>query len=139
MHRQLPAALVVAAGAAIALAGGCAQRGRGDAAPGLFARANEHDVQVPIEEVPAAARATIEGRLNGGTINEIERSTADGRTWYEVEVKTDTGMFDIAVSEDGSYLGMDDDGLDDDDDDEGPDDDGPDDDDDDDGPDDDDR
>lgn len=73
------------------------------------------DERVTIDQVPAAARATIEANLGGGTINEVERSSRDGKVWYEVEVKGDDGMFDIAVAEDGAYLGMDDDGPDDDD------------------------
>ncbi|MCA9279260.1 MAG: PepSY-like domain-containing protein [Phycisphaeraceae bacterium] len=73
---------------------------------------DETDVNVTLDEVPAAVKATILANLNGGTITELERSTEDKETVYEVEVD---GTRDFVVAEDGTYLGEEDDDEDDDD------------------------
>jgi uncharacterized membrane protein YkoI len=90
-----------------------------------YRTADDGEVRVSLDQVPAAVRAAAESRLAGGTINEVERSVQQGRVVFEFEIKGADGMFDIAVAEDGTYLGTDDDDPDDPDDDDGPDDDDP--------------
>lgn len=73
---------------------------------------DETDVNISIDQVSAAVKATILANLNGGEITELERSSDDGERVYEVEVD---GTRDFVVAEDGSYLGEENDDEDDDD------------------------
>lgn len=67
----------------------------------------DDDVVVPIEEVPAQVRQTIEAHLNGGKVREIELSSDDGKQTYDVEVDGANGPFEFEVAPDGTFLGMD--------------------------------
>ena len=80
----------------------------------------DDDVQVTFADCPPAVQATITAHLDGGTINEIERSSKGN---FEVEVNSANGQFEFAVAGDGTYLGGEDDDGDDDDDDDDEDDD----------------
>lgn len=130
---QMTAALLVLiAGAAAGCAGGSSRDG---GAPGVLHGRRTADQPVTLDQLPVAVRLTIEQQSKGGAIQEIERCTVDGAVVYEIEIgEAGGGHFDIAVAENGAFLGVeDDDGPDDDDDgpddDDGDDDDGPDDDD----------
>ncbi len=77
------------------------------------------DVQVTLEECPAAVQATILDHADGAPIVEIERTTEHGETLFEVDAQGREGIFEFDVAEDGTFRGIeaddDDDGDDDDD------------------------
>ena len=90
---------------------------------------DEGEEQITLDEAPAAVQATIKTEAQGGSIEEIERETENGKTVYEADVIINGQEVEIKVAPDGTLLGkeVEDD---DDDDDEGDDDDDDDDDDD---------
>ena len=59
---------------------------------------------VPLEQVPAAVRATIERELGDGRLEEIERETRDGRPVYEVEFTRNDKEHEVLIAEDGTVL-----------------------------------
>lgn len=67
----------------------------------------DDDVVVTIDQVPAAARSTIEQHLNGGTIQRIERSMKNGREVYEVDARGPNGDLDLDVAADGTLIELD--------------------------------
>ena len=85
-------------------------------------RAMDGETEVSIKEVPAAVKATLLAEAKGGTIEEIEMETENGRTVYEADVIIDGQEVEIQVAPDGTLLGKeiedDDEGDDDDDEDE---------------------
>jgi hypothetical protein len=128
-HREIVRFSVVLVAAGVI--GGCSEP-RSSSPQGVVVAADENDVQVTIDQVPAAVRDAILARLNGGTVHEIERSTTNGVTRYEVEIANATGATsEFVLANDGALLregdddddGDDDDGEDDDDHDDGDDDD----------------
>lgn len=85
----------------------------------------DDESEVSIDQVPDAVRATLLAQAGGGTIQEIEMDTEDGKTVYEAEVLINGVEVDIEVAADGTLIGTetededdDDDANDDDDDDE---------------------
>jgi len=64
------------------------------------------EVEVSLEEVPEAARETITARAGSAEILEIERSTVDGLTVFEVEIRREGEIVEFVVGEDGAYLGL---------------------------------
>lgn len=87
--------LVLAAGVAV----GFSTLGRG--------MGQDDDEKVVLADVPAAVRKTIQSHLDGGKIDEIERSREQGRVVYDVDVEGAHGDFEFIVAEDGTYLGKD--------------------------------
>ena len=83
---------------------------------------DEGEEQITLDEAPAAVQATIQAEAQGGSIEEIERETENGKTVYEADVIINGQEVEIKVAPDGTLLGkeVEDD---DDDDDEGDDDD----------------
>jgi uncharacterized membrane protein YkoI len=88
-------------------------------------RAMDRETEVSIKEVPAAVKVTLLAEAKGGTIEEIEMETENGRTVYEADVIIDGQEVEIQVAPDGTLLGkeIEDNDEGDDDDDEGDDDD----------------
>jgi len=78
----------------------------GSAAP----RPVHADEIVRLDQVPPAVRATIMARLAGGSLVEIERTTDHGRVLFEVDVRTDTGIVEFDVEENGAFAGYENDG-----------------------------
>lgn len=61
--------------------------------------------EIPLEQVPEAARKTIEKHVADGTIEEIDRDVEGGKTVYEVEYRDANGAeFEMKVAEDGRLL-----------------------------------
>ncbi len=60
--------------------------------------------KVPIDQVPAPVRATIEKETKGGSITEIERETKSGKKVYEVEYVRDNKKYEVEIAEDGKVL-----------------------------------
>ena len=67
------------------------------------------DEIVTLEECPAAVQQTINARLDGGTIKEIERTTDHGEVLYEVDVQGVDGVVEFDVAEDGTFRGFEED------------------------------
>lgn len=63
------------------------------------------DEIVRLDQVPPTARATIESKLAGGTLVEIERTTDHGRVLFEVDVRTADGIVEFDVAETGEFVG----------------------------------
>jgi hypothetical protein len=59
---------------------------------------------VPLDQVPAAVRATIEREVGDGRIKEIDRDRRDGRRVYEVEFTRDDKDHEVLIAEDGTVL-----------------------------------
>ena len=68
-------------------------------------RMTDEDVEVSIDAVPAAVRATILAEAQGNTIQEVEMENENGQTVYEAEVIIDGQEIDILVAADGTLLG----------------------------------
>lgn len=71
----------------------------------LVAWAQDDEVEVTIDQVPAAVKATILRESAGGQIKEIEAETKDGKTTYEAEFVLNGKTFEIRVAADGTLLG----------------------------------
>jgi hypothetical protein len=106
----------------LAIIGGCENGGEdADVAIGaMSADLSETDAPIALDECPLAVQETIKAHLDGGTITELERTTDHGEVLYEVDLRTDDGVVEFDVAEDGTFRGYE---LDDDDDDESEDDD----------------
>jgi uncharacterized membrane protein YkoI len=64
-----------------------------------------HEVKVKIDQLPAAARTTIEDQTKGGTIEDIAKVSDDGKTFYEADVKMADGKeYEVQVGEDGKLI-----------------------------------
>lgn len=66
----------------------------------------DDDEKVTLEQVPPAVRAVIQQKAAGGTIQEIERETEDGKVIYSVEVLRDGKTVEFEVAADGTFLGF---------------------------------
>lgn len=67
-------------------------------------RMADDDINVSIDAVPAAVKATILAQAQGNAIREIEMETKNGVTVYEAEVIIDGQETDILVAADGKLL-----------------------------------
>ncbi len=83
-------------------------------------RLADNEIEVSLDAVPPAVKATILAQAQGNPIQEIEMETENGRTVYEAEVIIGGRKVEIEVAADGTLLGEE---ADDDDDDEDEDDD----------------
>lgn len=63
-----------------------------------------------------ALQETIKRETSGGSIQEIEKETEDGKTVFEAEFNKDGKEFELTVAEDGKVLGVEEEGKNDDDD-----------------------
>jgi hypothetical protein len=66
--------------------------------------------EVPLDDVPARARATIQNRIGDGTILRVDKSFEKRNNVFpfEVEGRKDGKPFDFSVAPRGRFLGMDD-------------------------------
>lgn len=110
-----PTALAIILAAPL-LGSGCGHLANEPAGDRLVQVQDENDVQVPIAAVPPSVRDAIEARLNGGRLNEIERSTENGVTRYEVDITPAAGgATEFVLASDGTLISDGDDDGDDDD------------------------
>jgi hypothetical protein len=67
---------------------------------------NEKDeVKVTLDQVPAAARKTLEEQAAGAKIDVVDKETDDaGKTIYETDVKIGGTNYEIKVAPDGSLI-----------------------------------
>jgi uncharacterized membrane protein YkoI len=66
------------------------------------ARADEKEERVTIDQVPAAAKATIERESKGATIKELNKETEGGKVVYGAEIVRDGKESEIHVAADGT-------------------------------------
>lgn len=66
--------------------------------------ADDGDVQVALDDLPAAVRATLLKEAPNGEIKDLEMETEDGRTQYAADVVIDGQVFDIEIAPDGTLL-----------------------------------
>jgi hypothetical protein len=59
---------------------------------------------VTMDQLPAAAKATLTREAGSGRIEEIDKLTERGKTVYEADVMLDGKKWEIAVREDGQLL-----------------------------------
>jgi len=64
------------------------------------------EVSIPLRDVPRAVRSTIRKHAVGGKIIEIEKTMAAGTIVYEAEIILNDKAFDILVSSEGKFLGI---------------------------------
>lgn len=63
-----------------------------------------NEVAVSIDQVPAAAKATLTKEAGNGKIDEIDKVTEGGRTIYEADVLLDGKKWEVRVAEDGKLI-----------------------------------
>ena len=71
--------------------------------------AKDADERVPLDQVPAAVRATLERETRGAAIGEVEREEEDGRTVYEAKATVDGKRYEYTVAADGTLVGREED------------------------------
>lgn len=59
---------------------------------------------IDIAQVPAPVKATIDKQVQGRTVGEIEKQTANGKTRYEITLGTGSEKQTILIAEDGKQL-----------------------------------
>jgi len=69
-------------------------------------RMMQNDIEVSIDAVPAAVKATILAQAQGNPIREVEMETENGQTVYEAEVVIGGKEVEIRVAADGALLGQ---------------------------------
>lgn len=73
-----------------------------------FAHANENDTDsdkhMKVEELPKAARDTVQREVKDGKITEIDRDDENGKMFYEVEFMQNNQRYEIHVAQDGKLL-----------------------------------
>src|SRR5947208_16758343 len=94
-------------GPAMARSGDTAPRGGAAAVSPEPAEAGE--VKVPLDQLPPAARQTIQRELAGGQLEDIARKQRDGKTVYETDIirggSAGAGQkWEVVVAEDGRIL-----------------------------------
>ena len=80
------------------------------------AEKEEDEQKVTLDQTPSAVQETIKRETAGGSIQEIEKETEDGKTVFEAEFNKDGKEFELTVAEDGKVLGVEEEGKNDDDD-----------------------
>jgi hypothetical protein len=84
-------ALFVAALFALPLAGWAAEKKKGE-------------THLAMDQLPASVRATIEKESAGGKVEEVEKETEHGATFYEAEIVKNGKESYVHVSPDGKVL-----------------------------------
>ena len=83
--------LIIAASAA--LLAGCANQGR-----------DEQEVQVTLDDVPAAVREAIRTESGGAPVGKITRENEKGKAVYEARITKDGKTYDVEMDESGKIL-----------------------------------
>jgi len=71
---------------------------------GLLMGASAYADKVEFSTLPAAAQKTVNDHRQGAVIEDIDRETKDGRTFYEVTFKRDGKNVDLRVNPDGTLI-----------------------------------
>jgi len=59
---------------------------------------------IPLEQLPAPVRATVEKETQGGKVTDIEKDRERGQVIYEVEFTLDGKEWELDIAEDGKLL-----------------------------------
>ena len=62
------------------------------------------EVKISLNQVPAAARATLEREANGAAISSVDKETKDGKVVYETDVMLNGHNWEIKVDPDGKLI-----------------------------------
>lgn len=62
------------------------------------------EVEVSMDDLPAAVKETIQRETNGADVEELARVTKDGKTLYEAEWEADGKEREVLVSDDGKIV-----------------------------------
>jgi uncharacterized membrane protein YkoI len=73
-------------------------------APARDASAGEPSQTIPLQQVPPAARKTIQDELGHATLGEIQPGEEDGKKTYTVNLTEDGHERELTVAEDGTLL-----------------------------------
>lgn len=63
-----------------------------------------NEVKVPIEQVPAAVRATLARESGGAAIKDVDKESDEGKTIYEADAMIGAQNYEIKVAEDGTLV-----------------------------------
>jgi len=74
---------------------GCAHHEKGE----------ENEVKMSLDQVPAAARATLMREAGGATIKNVDKEDDHGRAIYETDVMVNGKNWEIKVDADGKLIG----------------------------------
>lgn len=69
-------------------------------------RMMQDDIELSIDAVPAAVKATILAQAQGNAVREVEMETENGQTIYEAEVVIGGKEVEIQVAANGALLGQ---------------------------------
>lgn len=69
-----------------------------------FAEKDDQDQKLTIEQLPPAVRATLEAQAQGNPIEDIEKETEDGVTFYSADIIQGDKKIGVEIAEDGSLL-----------------------------------
>lgn len=64
----------------------------------------ENEVKISVDQIPAAAKATLDREAEGGALTEAEKETDEGKTVYEATTTIGGKEYEIKVAEDGTLL-----------------------------------
>lgn len=63
------------------------------------------EVQITLQDLPAAVLATLNNEVAGGTIQSIEKDEEDGVVVYSADItKTDGKQYDVEIAADGNLI-----------------------------------
>ena len=66
--------------------------------------ADEKEVTMKLDQVPAAVQTTLKEEARGATIDEVDKISEDGLTVYETDVQIKGKSYEIQVAEDGTLV-----------------------------------
>lgn len=64
----------------------------------------DDDVMIPLDQAPAAVRATLAAEARGVAIAQVEKETEGGKVHYEAKATIDGKRYEIKVAEDGKLI-----------------------------------
>lgn len=70
----------------------------------VCAAEKDDDQKVTLDQCPTAVQKTLNEQAKGGTIDEIEKETEDGKVIYSAEITKDGKTYDVEVGEDGTLI-----------------------------------
>jgi hypothetical protein len=62
------------------------------------------ETKVAVDQTPAAVRETVQKELVGGELEDIAKTTRDGRTVYETDIVRDGHKWEVVIGEDGAIV-----------------------------------
>src|ERR1051326_4746541 len=87
--------------AVAALAVGCAHNQK---CCNMKAHEEGNETKISIDQVPAAARATLEREAGGAKLTTVDKEMRHGKTVYEADAMSGGKNWEIVVNEDGTLV-----------------------------------